>query len=131
MITNPSIGEIVDRMAVLRLKIINGSSQGKPIEHFLREQDAAGELLSQKLWDRDDKVKLFWPVALELAQLHQKMWDRENDRREWQKAQMGHRHFVEEAAAILEDLGTMNEKRNALREEINKIFGTFEGEEKL
>lgn len=135
MITNPSIGELVDRMAVLKIKILHTRSRGLPNEHFLKEQDQAGELLGMKLWGlNEQKIQRAIAVSLELAQLHQKMWDREDDRRLWAKEQCRDGcgpHFLEEAASILEDLGSMNEKRNALRREIDEICGTFEGEEKI
>lgn len=67
-LTNPSIGEFVDRLSILRLKIAVGEAKGHAIDHFVRER--------KEICDRlQDRVNLNDPLIEELFFVNEALWE--------------------------------------------------------
>lgn len=124
MITNPTTGELLDRLIILKMKIQAARLGGLPHEHFCKEQDQVVGALAAK----DSFSSRLFPHVLELTQVHKELWDAEDRRRSWAKKEWPSNL---EASDILRDLGRLNAQRVALRESIDQILGEWDGAEKL
>jgi hypothetical protein len=102
---HPTTGEMWDRVAVLNLKISNGSAAGKDVRHFEEERAE----ISVVLLRRDDSVSM--ELLDELVQTHAAIWP-----------------LIETSPP---ELLRLNARRVAIREEIDKATGEFRGNEKI
>ena len=77
---NPGIGEVVDRLTILSLKILIGTEKGRDIQHFIRERDV---LLTQV---RARTLNGAWfESTLELSAVNGQLWQAEDQMRAYRE----------------------------------------------
>lgn len=118
-IIQPTPGQLIDRLAVIRLKIAALRASGGDELHFLREQDEIIKALSIH-----DNLPLAEIDAL--TKVHKELWGVLDEQRERVRNGAGR-----SADAILADLWELNQERALLREAIDQRLGCWEGREKL
>lgn len=128
---NPGVGDIVDRLSILELKVLHGELTQKDTAHWVRERDA----LLVQLGGRTLNGAWF-QLALELAVVNAALWRAEDELR-------AHRHAHTELVAdpkelqqLVRAVGTafliqqLNDQRAGLIGEINTKAGDDRGKEK-
>ena len=113
-LTHPSVGEFLDRLAILRLKIRFGEDHGKDVAHFRQEQKDICTRLQ-------DKADMNHPLVEELFFVNEALWEltdaiREaikQGERDWQIGRFGR--------LILEK----NDKRASLIAKISAQYGDY------
>ena len=127
---NPGVGDLVDRLTILRLKILQGIRRGDNHAHFLDEETQINMLLDRMGYPADNDVML---LGVKLQQCNAKLWELEDRMATY--AQRENLTHVLTADALIADLAIniwrMNRERNTLIHEINKLAGTPYGPEKL
>ena len=130
-LVNIGVGEIVDRLTILALKILYAGQQGKSADHFEQERNA---LLTQ-LRGRTTMNGLWFEPALTLGAVNGALWQTEDKIREYriQASAVGYdpaftNKAIVQAAFRIQEL---NDQRAGLVEAINKLTGDHLGSEKL
>lgn len=113
-----SIGEIVDKLTILRLKKLNISDQEK-LTNINKEYDYLYEIVFHKLKiDTEDFNKLF--------SINKMLWDVEDKIREKEIKQQFDQDFIEMARTVY----ITNDQRFNLKKEINVKYNSSFVEEK-
>lgn len=130
---SPGLGELLDRLTILRLKIIHGQQkQGGTgaYKHFEAEEAQINMLLDRMGHPDDNDVLL---LQVKLQQVNAKLWELEDEMARY--ANLGN---LAEFPASQQDCATtainiwrFNRERNALVYEINTLAGCNPGAEKL
>lgn len=120
-ITNPSPGELIDRLAILQIKLQKARARKLPYSHFSEEQDQIWGRLSTLVGRLGPETLA---LAMRLSQVHIKLWDTVDKQRDYVRSQIG-------AAQILDELQELNAERVNLRESIDKLLGMYSGAEKM
>lgn len=113
-ILKPTVGQLLDRLALLAIKIVRADAD-VVVEHFRAERDE----IVEELLGRKAGASRFNRQAEELSGLHLKMWPLV------ERAEAG-----DETVSAVE-LHRLNRRRAELREEIDKLAGDYEGPEKV
>jgi hypothetical protein len=124
------LGEVLDRLSILALKISHAADLGKPVDHFTRERS---KLLVQATTRVTGKV---FECYAELAVVNARIWQGEDSLRGLRKiAGVSLSLSADEAQAALAtafELQHLNDRRAALIGEINRAAGDdVGGEEKV
>lgn len=130
MITKPTPADLLDRLCVLRLKIVQARTLNEPHQHFLQEQDE----VVLGLADYTVKMPLPVSIATDLAQLHERLWRVLDEQKEWVqvwKAQADPSPCMRDPRAVLADLWDLNQERYRLKHELEMRMGEYRGREKL
>ena len=109
-----SIGELVDKISILKIKQDNISDKIK-IKHVKKELD----LLQKKLFnyiDRDD-IQNYLDL---LVNVNSKLWKIEDDIRDCENNKLFDQTFIELARSVY----YTNDERAKIKSEINKKFGS-------
>ena len=118
-----SLGELIDKITILEIKAANITDSGK-----LKNVSHELNILNQKvdeLLDLAGQQKLS-PLKQSLKDINQELWIIEDDIRDCEAAQnFGHK-FIELARAVYRT----NDKRAAIKREINLLLGSDIMEEK-
>ena len=130
----PGIGEIVDRLSILNLKVLFGREKGLGTSHFEREQTG----LLAKIRSRTLNGPWF-QMALELAAINAALWHAEDDLRYLRLLPDERRamwagfgpNWHQEIADLAIRIQVLNDKRSDLVAAINKEAGDGDGAEKL
>lgn len=110
---HPTLGEMIERFLLLRLKIRHGEILGKDIAHFEKEKTEIREALRKRdKWPREQLMQ-------DLMQVQAQLWGL------IERANNGDEHL---RAAFVQKV---NRRRIEIREQIDKEAGEFQGEEKL
>jgi hypothetical protein len=124
---NPTTGELLDRLSILKLKILNGQKLGKYIQHFLDEQNEILEALAAKE-DAGIDIEEALVIGRELEQANTMLWKRTDE----------HKYAVEQVTMsfvelyeLLAALWEANSSRCSLRARIDRSTGEFQGDEKV
>ena len=112
-ILKPTLGQLVDRLALLYVKAGKAEEAGKPAAHFDEERIQVRVELERR--GRQGYAKHF----AELIQLHADMWPLV------ERADAG-----DESVSAVE-LHRLNRRRAEVREEIDKLYSEFAGPEKV
>ena len=125
----PSPGECADRQTILQIKMRVAAQQGKPLEHFVAENN---EILAylQKNWFPESVIKRGPSVADEwdelwekLERVNQRLWDLEDEIRSiLALSSEKQTEKVWEVFRIGTAIPIENDKRAKLVEEINLLF---------
>lgn len=121
---NFGMGEIVDRLTILALKIQYGTEAGKEIKHFVDERNA----LLVQLRSRETGGPWF-EHCLELATINARLWQSEDELRVFRRP-----NVVMDAALAAEiafRIQALNDRRAELVQLINKLTGDHRGIEKV
>lgn len=122
-LTNLGPGDITDRLTILSLKILNAGA--RETTHWKAEQTA---LLSQI---RSRTLNGVWFAAvLDLAAVNGMLWVAEDQLRALRANASGSVDWAE-AGAVAFQIQTLNDRRSALIDQINKDAGEYVGAEKL
>ena len=131
-LVNIGVGEIVDRLTILALKVLYAEQQSKPAEHFVQERNALLVML------RGRELNAGWfEHALGLGAVNAALWQTEDEIRD---ARRRHVEVVADPKELQQLVDTvqiafriqeLNDERARLVETINKATGDHLGAEKL
>jgi len=124
-LVNYGAGEVCDRLSILALKILYGTSAQLEVSHWERERS----VLLTKIAARQLGGAWF-ACYVELAAVNATIWKDEDELR-YQRESPPEVRRVEYVAEIAFRLQDLNDRRNVLIELINKEVGDHLGSEKL
>lgn len=141
-LVNLGVGEIVDRLTILALKLLYAAEQGKPVEHFSTERNALLVML------RGRELNGMWfEHTIGLGAVNGALWRTEDAIREWREKWKergpdssglsggpgdGYKAATwPTIVAVAFRVQELNDQRAALIETINKLTGDHLGSEKL
>ncbi len=118
-----SLGELIDKITILEIKAVNIDDQAKlkNVNHELNVLNAQVE----SLLDDAGKAKLS-PLKQALKDINQELWVIEDDIRDCERAKDFSDKFIQLARAVY----VTNDKRAAVKKDINLAFGSELVEEK-
>lgn len=123
----PTIGEVLDRMAIVSLKLLHGGG-----EHFKAEHVGLTKRFHE-LWDvghlTEEEFSTLQIALDQLVAVNTKLWDATEE--QTQAAQGRFEQSESDAACLLQRIHHLNKKRVRLREEIDKLLGQYKGPEKV
>ncbi len=124
---DPGVGEIVDRLSILALKILFGGEANKDVAHFQRERTA----LLAKIRGRDATGPWFH-LTFELSAVNAALWHAEDDLRILRTGAANPSVDVVTTVAMLAfRIQALNDTRADLVAAINKEAGDGNAPEKL
>ena len=109
-----SIGELVDKISILKIKQENISDKIK-VKHVKKELD----LLQKKLFNYIDRENIQNYLDL-LVNVNSKLWKIEDDIRDCENNKLFDQTFIELARSVY----YTNDERAKIKSEINKKFGS-------
>ena len=118
-----SLGELIDKITILEIKAANITDAGK-LAIVTHELDVLNNTVDQLL-DQAGKEKLA-PLQASLKNINQQLWVIEDDIRDCERAKDFTEQFIELARAVY----FTNDKRAAVKKDINLAFGSELVEEK-
>ncbi len=114
-ITTPiSIGELLDKISILKIKKLNVHQANKKI-HINNELNILNETLVKNI--KKNKIKLYLD---KLTKINKQLWKIEDDIRECEKNKDFNKKFINLARSVY----ITNDKRAKIKLEINKKFGS-------
>ena len=121
--TPVSLGELVDKITILEIKIANISDQDK-INNISNEL----RILESRLNSSLDEVglKKLDTLKIELSEINNSLWSIEDDIRDCEKNKEFGEDFIRLARAVY----VTNDRRAKVKREVNLIFGSELMEEK-
>jgi hypothetical protein len=128
-LANPGLGDILDRLSILALKIVHGEDRGRDISPFVAERAA---LLRQLVDDPNSlpnigtalSTALFF-AQMELGAVNAALWQAEDQLRAWRGPSAP--PSPEELAVRIQAL---NDRRAALIDDLNDVSGRLIAAEK-
>lgn len=124
---DPGVGELVDRLTILRLKILHGAATPGLCDRFLPEESQVQMRLDRMGHPTSEDTRL---LALKLQQVNAKLWHLEDLMAAFAKEDAWLQNKAGCAATAV-DIWRMNRERNALIHEINLAAGTPRSAEKF
>ncbi len=118
-----SLGELIDKITILEIKTANIKDSAK-LANVKHELDVLNSTVDQLL-DQAGKEKLE-PLKASLKTINQQLWVIEDDIRDYERAKDFTEKFIELARAVY----FTNDKRAAIKKDINVAFGSELVEEK-
>lgn len=122
---NPGLGDYLDRLSILALKILHGRVAGKDVEHFEREGNAV-LVKTRTAVDPASYMELY----SQLAAVNAALWYATDALRD-----VAARAFPvsssEEAGRLGIQILRLNDQRAVLVDQLNKLAGDTTGPEKL
>ncbi|MGM8228107.1 DUF6165 family protein [Cellvibrio sp. ARAG 10.3] len=118
-----SLGELIDKITILEIKAANITDAGK-LANVKHELDVLNNTVDELL-DQAGKAKLA-PLQASLKNINQQLWVIEDDIRDCERAKDFTEKFIELARAVY----FTNDKRAAVKKDINLAFGSELVEEK-
>ena len=109
-----SLGELVDKISILMIKKKNISDSIK-LQHVNKELEFLQKTL--KKYISEDKINEF---LLKLVNINSKLWDIEDDIREYERKKLFDQTFIDLARSVY----FMNDKRAKVKFDINKLAGS-------
>jgi hypothetical protein len=118
-----SLGELIDKITILEIKAVNITDSEK-LRNVTHELDVLNAKVDQLL-DETGKAKLA-PLKASLKDINQSLWVIEDDIRDCERAKDFGPKFIELARSVY----FTNDKRAAVKKDINLAFGSELVEEK-
>lgn len=118
-----SLGELIDKITILEIKAVNISDAGK-LQNVNHELNVLNAKVAQLL-DSDGQAKLA-PLKAALKEINQSLWIIEDDIRDCEYAKDFSDTFIQLARSVY----VTNDKRAAVKKDINLAFGSELVEEK-
>jgi len=118
-----SLGELVDKITILEIKAEMMNEKSK-LQNVRRELETLSDCLAKVL--DTSETKFLAPFKTSLSQINRELWKIEDDLRECERRQ----EFGEEFVALARSVYFSNDKRAAIKKEINVRFGSELVEEK-
>ena len=113
-----SIGEIVDKLSILKIKINNITDELK-LNNVKKEYDYLFDIVFKDLKISEDD---FYKLIL----INEKLWDIEDELREKERQKIFNDDFIQLARSVY----FTNDKRSEIKKEINLKYGSLFVEEK-
>lgn len=117
-----SPGELIDRITILEIKRAR-IPDPRRLASVVRSHDA----LSKTLWERVPASPHLTALIGELKSVNETLWQAEVDLRDHERRQLFDARFVEIARSIY----LSNDRRSALKRQIDELLGSAVGEEKF
>jgi hypothetical protein len=114
------MGKLVDRYTILAIKMKNIADKAK-LENVKKEFDYVNDILK----DIEDRDGIF-ELSEELYFVNQELWEVEDELREYEKLSEFGTHFINAARSVYK----LNDKRAAIKKQINLLYGSGIIEEK-
>jgi hypothetical protein len=114
-----SVGELIDKITILRIKQRSIQDQGK-LQNIRAELEALEAVCARHRLDTKDAL------AMELERINQKLWVIEDDIRDKERAKTFDQGFIELARAVY----VTNDERFRVKSQINQAAGSLYKEEK-
>lgn len=118
-----SLGELIDKITILEIKAANITDEGK-LKNVRHELNVLNKKVDSLL-DAAGIAKLA-PLQANLKAINQELWIIEDDIRDCEYAQQFDQKFIDLARAVY----VTNDKRAAVKKDINLAFGSELIEEK-
>ena len=118
---NISIGELVDKLTILEIKLSNVSSQDKKV-NLENEFNELKSVVENNI--PSDKIQKYYQ---ELLVINKKLWKIEDDIRILEKQKLFNEEFIELARSVY----VTNDERFEIKNTINSLMGSNIKEEKL
>ena len=109
-----SLGELVDKISILMIKMKNISDSIK-LQHVNKELEFLQKTL--KKYISEDKINEY---LLKLVNINSKLWDIEDDIRECERKKLFDQTFIDLARSVY----FTNDERAKVKNDINKTFGS-------
>ena len=109
-----SIGELMDKISILRIKLKNITDKNKL--NFINEELSLLESYLNKII-QDAKVNEYLEMLIDV---NSKLWDIENNIRDCERSKKFDQEFIDLARKVY----LTNDKRSEIKSEINKYFGS-------
>ena len=116
-----SIGELVDKLTILEIKLSNVSSQDKKV-HLENEFNELKSVFENNI--PSEKIQKYYQ---ELLVINKKLWKIEDDIRILEKQKLFNEEFIELARSVY----VTNDERFEIKNTINSLMGSNIKEEKL
>lgn len=130
---NPGVGELVDRLTILRLKILHGAPQpagaSGAFDHFRAEEAQINMLLDRMGHPASNDVLV---AQMKLQQTNAELWQLEDQMAAYARARdvlEGDTPYA--CTRVATEIWRLNRHRNTLINEINQLANTDRGPEKL
>jgi hypothetical protein len=131
---NPGVGDTLDRLTILALKVVYGTHRGRDVTAFVSERDALiGALIEQIQGMPPMPAENGLAILFELGAINAALWQAEDELRalrteqELDQASGSLREVVECAYRIQ----ALNDRRAEMIERLNRRAGDKRGPEKL
>lgn len=122
---NYGLGEVLDRLTILDLKILTATDAGQPIDHWRNEQT----ILLTQLQAR--ATSMAWlELGLRLAMINGLLWHAEDDLRARRNLPLD-AAITESSSRIAFRIQDLNDRRSQLIAQINQLTGEHLGPEKV
>lgn len=118
-----SLGELVDKITILEIKSEQMEDEAK-LRNVRHELGVLTDCLARAL--SASEVEALEPFKTSLSQINRELWKIEDDLRECERAQ----NFDADFIALARSVYLRNDKRAAIKKEINIRFGSDLVEEK-
>jgi hypothetical protein len=132
-LVNLGVGDIVDRLTILSLKLLYGEQAGKETKHFRDERNA---LLTQI--HARDQYQLWYEQGLELHAVNAALWQAEDEMRGFREHELGTASgriladgWLREVTDCAFQIQKLNDRRSELIAQINAKVGDPAGSEKI
>ena len=109
-----SLGELVDKISILMIKKKNISDSIK-LQHVNKELEFLQKTL--KKYISEEQINEF---LLKLVNINSKLWDIEDDIREYERKKLFDQTFIDLARSVY----FTNDERAKVKNDINKTFGS-------
>ena len=113
-----SLGELIDKITILQIK--TNHLQGAALKHVTTELNALENTLKNLNLNVDPKL------IQQLKEVNQNLWNIEDDIREQERQKNFGDTFIELARSVYKQ----NDRRSAIKKEINTTYGSAFTEEK-
>ena len=124
---NYGLGEVLDRLTILDLKILAAGDAGQPIDHWRNEQAV---LLTQVQTRLLLGTTAWIELGLRLAMINGLLWHAEDDLRACRNLPLDVA-ITESSSRIAFRIQDLNDRRSQLITQINQLTGEHLGPEKV
>lgn len=125
-LVNPGLGDLIDRLTILALKIVHGEDRGRDVKPFITEREA---LLKQLGADASPLAATGATLIMELGAVNAALWQAEDQVR----ALRGGRSVggLPDGVELAFRIQALNDRRSELIDELNEVGGFIAAEKKL
>lgn len=122
---NPGVGELVDRLTILQLKIRHGAPQpgSGALDHFRDEEAQINMLLNRMRWPSSDHAMV---LSMKLQQCNAQLWELEDQLAQYAQQGSGTPDDCGRCANIAVNIWRANRARNTLIHRLNVLAGGAE-----
>lgn len=116
-----SWGEVFDKLTILQIKLLKFNDESKK-SNVSREKEKIDEVIG----DMDKYPKRLNELVKKLFEINLRLWDVEDSKRQYEVTQK----FTDEFITLSREVYLKNDKRAAIKKEINLLLNSYIVEEK-